>query len=767
MIAFSYLGDIWTVETIGGTARAITSHPAHDVNPVFSPDGRWIAFSSNRHGSYDVFVVPVRGGKPRRLTFDSASDRVCGWTPDGKRILFASTRSMSFPQNEELYTVPFEGGRVQRITFAGGKDGSYSQRGDVLAYVRGPGDWYRKGYRGSSNDDIWICNSDGTNNRRFTSFNGQDASPMWSADGSTLYYVSEHHGNSNIVRMPLATPVSAAGSLAGATSRAALIPTQLTLHTTDSVRRARMSRHGEWIVYECGADLWVVSTGEDSKPRKVAIEVNADDKANPERVVTLTSGATEFTLGPDERFVLFVVHGKLFRMTVGQNARPTQLTFGSSNDHGAAWSPDGSKIVFISDRNGHDDLYLLEADDPEHPKLTEAHKFKVTQLTDTREAESGLSFSPDGKKAAFIRGGKLWTMHPDGKDAKVVVDDVQVIDYDWSPDSKWVVFARQDGSFASELYIVPSSGPTKENPVRNITRYATNNVGVTWCASGKKLAYLGERRGVPNLLHVLDLEKPAAEAADAKTARGGWTWGSKAPAVTIDWEDLHLRSTLAWRGLVAEAAISPDGGKVAFRDAISHDLWVASTTGSQVLRLTSGSQNPRQIQWSKRKGMFGPTEAIYFLDGGGNIRMAGPAARCRGQRAGVPDQDDPSHRRDVSGDVRPELAAFERELLRQQVPRPQLGRRPQALPAAGRTRGDEGRPLLAPVPDDGRVERLAPGRARLQLRTGGGYRRAGPHLGRKLSRQGAEDRRDPQTRTGRPQRLPHQGGRLRGGHRRR
>src|SRR2546428_5453258 len=84
LIAFSYLGDIWTVETIGGIARPVTMHEAHDIDPVFSPDGRMIAFSSNRHGSYDVFVVPAVGGKPKRLTFDSADDVVNGWSPDGK-----------------------------------------------------------------------------------------------------------------------------------------------------------------------------------------------------------------------------------------------------------------------------------------------------------------------------------------------------------------------------------------------------------------------------------------------------------------------------------------------------------------------------------------------------------------------------------------------------------------------------------------------------------------------------------------------------------
>jgi tricorn protease len=96
-IAFSYLGDIWKVETIGGIAQPITSHPAHDLFPVFSPDGKHIAFSSNRHGSYDVFVVSSHGGRPRRLTFDSASDMVTGWSPDGKRVLFASSRGTSAP----------------------------------------------------------------------------------------------------------------------------------------------------------------------------------------------------------------------------------------------------------------------------------------------------------------------------------------------------------------------------------------------------------------------------------------------------------------------------------------------------------------------------------------------------------------------------------------------------------------------------------------------------------------------------------------------
>src|SRR5437764_11077201 len=120
-------------------------HEAHEINPAFSPDGRLIAFSSNRHGSYDVFVVSARGGKPRRLTFDSAADFVCGWSPDGKNVLFSSTRSTDFPPSMSLFSVPAEGGPETALGLKDSREGAISKQGDRLAYVRGPGTWYRKG----------------------------------------------------------------------------------------------------------------------------------------------------------------------------------------------------------------------------------------------------------------------------------------------------------------------------------------------------------------------------------------------------------------------------------------------------------------------------------------------------------------------------------------------------------------------------------------------------------------------------------------------
>lgn len=585
LVAFSYLGDIWLVEAIGGVARPVTMHQAHDLNPVFSPDGRHIAFSSNRHGSYDVFVVPTYGGKPRRLTFDSASDVVNGWSPDGKAILFTSSRSTAFPPEQELYSVPVEGGRAQRLSRDGGRDGAWSPRGDQIAYVRGAGTWYRKGYRGSSNDDLWLCDADGANNRRLTAFDGQDTSPMWSADGQALYYVSEFHGTpANVVRQDIV-------------SRSP--PRLVTTHKDDAVRRARISQNGEWIVYECGPDLWVASTREGTPPRRLAIEAHADDKSNAEELRSYTSGVSEFALSPDERHVAFVVHGSIFLVPIdGGKAR--RLTESSSSDHSLAWAPDGQKLAFISDRGRHDNIYLLEPDDPEHPKFGDSHKFKVKRLTDTSAPESGLTWLADGKQLAYLRAGQLWTMKPDGTEQKPLVAEPHVIDYEFTSDGKWLAFSRQDGTFASEVYVMPAAG----GEAHNVSRYATYNADVTWSKDGKKLAFVSERRN-GLWAHVVPMQRPAAPGAT--------------PSTDPDFDDIHLRVERVAPLQTDEVAISPDGSKIAFRayGPGGLDLYVASSAGGQMTRLSGGGLRPTQITWSKRNSSL-----IYFRDGQGNIRRA-------------------------------------------------------------------------------------------------------------------------------------------------
>jgi tricorn protease len=592
-VAFSYLGDIWTVDAGGGVARALTHHLAHDYYPRFSPDGKWIAFASNRHGSYDVFVVSARGGKPRRLTFDSSTDVPAGWTPDSKNILFVSNRSTDYPGQYDLYSVPVEGGREFRVTSTEAREGAYSPKGDLIAYSRGPGEWYRKGYRGSSNNDIWICDASGANHRQFTNFPGQDNSPVWSADGSTLYFVSEVFG----------TPANLVKQKVNGGDKPTLVTADANgkpFHKVDAVRQARISTNGETIVYECGADLWLVSTKPGSQPRQLNIEINADDKTNPERIVTYTQRATEFALSRDEQFLAFVVHGEIFmRPVLTPSTQTRRLTNSPANDHGIAWAPDSSKMVFISDRNGHDDLYLLEADDPDHPRFTDAHKFKTKQLTNSPDAASGAMFAPDGSRVTFLRNSRLWSMKPDGTEQKILVDTPRIVDYEWSPDGKWIVFSRADGSFASELYIVPAAG----GEAKNVTRFATENVGVTWSGDGQRLAFLSHRRGLTTL-YVQSLQKESAPGVPKSS--------------DIDFEDIHHRVKTVTNMEIREGAINANGSHVAFAATSqgSDDLWVANVATGSVMRVTTNNLRPTQITWSHRS-----PQLLYFRDRDGQLYL--------------------------------------------------------------------------------------------------------------------------------------------------
>ena len=591
-VAFSYLGDIWTVEAIGGVARPVTMHEAHDVNPVFSPDGKHIAFSSNRFGQYDVFVAPAVGGKPKRLTFDHAPDMVTGWTPDGKSVVYSSPRTAAYPSNTECFTVSAEGGAERKLNLFEAKEAYFAPSGNTVAFVRGPGTWYRRGYRGSSNDDIWISNADGTNPKQITTFDGQDSYPMFSPNARKVYYVSEKgskDGCGNIVCQNLAPDFTPVGPVK-----------RLTTHEDDTVRRARVSGNGEWIVYECGADLWVANTKTDSPSRKLAIEVNADDKSNTERTVTYTRDATEYALSPDETHAVLVIHGQLFLAKIPNGGKSTRLTDHAFADSNPAWAPDGKKILFASDRSGTTDLYVLEADDPEQSELTKANKFKTTRLTNTTAEEISASFSPKGDRIAFVRSGKLWLMKPDGTDQKVLVSAQKVLDYDWSPDGKHIAYCRMDGSFSAEIYISATDGTG--TPV-NVSRHATFNSDVSWSQTNGKLSFVGQRRNVYGI-HVASLQKPLADGT------------TKPPADQIDWDDLHLRVERPTTMSAEYGTVSPDGAQVAFRSQSNgDDLWIVSSNGALLTRMTSGSQVPSWIKWSKKN--FG---TVYFLNGSGELR---------------------------------------------------------------------------------------------------------------------------------------------------
>lgn len=151
-IAFTYGGDIWVVARQGGAARRLTSTPAVEEDPKFSPDGKWIAFTSNREGGDAVYVVSAEGGNPRRLTWSPAGEHARGWTPDGRRVLFGSGRISAPTPYEKLWTIPLEGGPAQMIPAYMGFRGSFSPDGKRIVVDRvDRWDVEFRSYRGGQN----------------------------------------------------------------------------------------------------------------------------------------------------------------------------------------------------------------------------------------------------------------------------------------------------------------------------------------------------------------------------------------------------------------------------------------------------------------------------------------------------------------------------------------------------------------------------------------------------------------------------------------
>ncbi|MHB8520485.1 MAG: DPP IV N-terminal domain-containing protein, partial [Limisphaerales bacterium] len=250
-VAFSYLGDLWIANEDGSDVRRLTDHKARDLYPRFSPDGRWIAFSSNRDGNYDVYVIPVEGGKPRRLTFHGADDWVVGWRPDGQRILFQSARANGiFPGVATLFEVSAEGGMEQPIETDWGSWASYSPDGSKLAFTRHPGVWSRKHYRGSYAVDLWLME---VATRKFTrladgDYKGNYLWPMYGRKGE-IYFVADRLPGEKGIKFGGPEVMKSVNNIWRVSERGGA-PVQVTHHTDGNLFFPSIASDGQTIVYE-------------------------------------------------------------------------------------------------------------------------------------------------------------------------------------------------------------------------------------------------------------------------------------------------------------------------------------------------------------------------------------------------------------------------------------------------------------------------------------------------------------------------------------
>ena len=622
-IVFSYQGDLWLVPVSGGLAQRLTVHPAYEAYPRWSPDGRRIAFTSDRYGHDDLFVMELAGGPPQRLTYHSADDILTDWTRDGYLLFHTRRLFVQVEREAEIHAIPDTGGTPVRILDATGFQATRSPDGRFLAFERGSNATWRKGYRGSADRDIWLFDQQKRTFRRLTDFDGNDYLPAW-AGPRTLLFISERDGTYNLYRLFL----NEDGSPRNA-------PEQLTHFKGDGVRYFTVSADGRTIAFERQTDLYVLTLPEGT-PRRLQIQVPYDERFDPVERRTFTSNATEYALSPNGQYLAFVVRGELFlRRNDPDDSRTVRLTRHPWRDREPAWLND-STLVFVSDRAGQYDLYLLRAADSGTADLFESLTYEVIRLTDTPEDERAPVVAPDGRHLVFRRGrGTLLLARLEGDRLQLVrtlLDGwATPEDVAWSPDSRWIAYSLPDLDFNTEVYIQPIDG---SHPPVNISQHPKPDTHPVWSPDGSKLAFLSPRSsGDVDVwfawLRRADWERTEEEWEALEKQSDRKRRDTLTAPLQIDLERIHerLRRVTALPGNEAELAISKDGETfyfVANRGGRTQnyqaevDLYRIRWDGSELKRLTDNNTNPRQVRLS-RDGKY-----LFFLRPSGQLVRLNP-----------------------------------------------------------------------------------------------------------------------------------------------
>jgi tricorn protease len=464
-IVFTYLGDIWTADENGGNIKRITVHRARDIYPRFSPDGKWIAFSSDRDGNLDVYLIPAEGGAAKQLTFHSADDSVQGWAPDGRAVLFASQRGEDFMG--KLYTVNIDDQKERNAGSDMGVYATFSPDGKKLAINRISQSYWRKYYRGAYQTDVTVMEIAAKKFTGLTDFDGMDSWPMWSRDGH-IYFVSDREGNglTNIWR------VSEKGGKAE----------RVTSFAAGDVRWPAMSDDGKVIVFEHDFGIWKLDLAS-RKAAPIKLEIAAETQESLVDVRDFNSQLDDYDLAPSGRRIVLSVHGEIFTAPTDEGDL-RQITDSPWRDKEPQYSPDGKWIAFISDRSGREEIYIIASDGAGEPQ----------KLTDLDTLKFGFSWSPNSREIAFTAS--------DSKLRKYALESKQTIELSssrygnisaavWSPDGKWIAISKADHTRNTDIYLIPSAGGEE----RKVTFDSYSDVNPRFSPDGRRLYFVRNEGG--------------------------------------------------------------------------------------------------------------------------------------------------------------------------------------------------------------------------------------------------------------------------------
>jgi tricorn protease len=469
-IVFDWAGDIWSVPTAGGLAKQLTTNPARDREPKFSPDGKQIVFISDRDAAAQVYVIPAEGGAAKRLTYHTGGYAVQGWTANGQRLLVTATRDHHWRRADRFFFISARERSGEEILFDEyGANGSLSPDGTKLLFTREGPAWWRKGYHGSQASQIWLYDLGAKNYRKILDNDRGSMWPLWKPDGRSFYFVGGQSGSFNLWEFDLASGEQK----------------QLTRFTDDSVVQPCVSKDGSTIVFRHLFDFYRLKNG-NGEPQK--IDIGFDGDRSEERKLRRTlSTATAAAFTNDGLEIALIAGGDLWVMDT-ELREPRQITNSPEEEKSPVFAPEGDSILFISDTNGKTDIWRAERGDKSKYWFQNT-KFNLTPITNDGAGKTRLTWSPDGSRIAFIKNrGELWVMAPDGSGAKQVIKSFSDVEYDWSPDGKWFVGSYEDADFNRDIWIVSIDGV---RPPYNLSRTPDNERNPVWSPDGKLIAYSG------------------------------------------------------------------------------------------------------------------------------------------------------------------------------------------------------------------------------------------------------------------------------------
>ncbi len=490
-IAFCYKGDLFSVPVEGGLASQLTSHPGYDTRPVWSPDGKQIAFASNREGSFDIYIMPKGGGTPKQLTKHSAHEYPDVFK-DNTHILFQASiqpdsedgqfPSGSFPQ---VYEVSTEGGRATLFSSLTMESISINQNGELLYQdKKGYEDPSRKHHQSPITRDIWMTQVNGERSyKKLTSFYGEDRNPVWAADGKSFFYLSEEKGSFNVFKTDVNT----------------IIPKQLTSFSKHPVRFLSVAGNGT-LCFSFDGELYTQK--ENSKAKKVNIQIVEDDPTKEVEHQFLTSGASEVAVAPNGKEVAFTVHGDVYVTSIDYQTTK-QITNTSEQERNVDFSADGRTLIYSSERNGTWGIYKTELVRESDKQFVYAHELKEEPLIVNKTAACFQpQFSPDGKEIAFLQNRtELRVYNLKSKEVRTVLDGKfnysysdGDVNFEWSPDSKWILtnYIGIGGWNNKDIALVKVDS---SNKVVNLTESGYSDVDARWALDGKAIIYKSDYEG--------------------------------------------------------------------------------------------------------------------------------------------------------------------------------------------------------------------------------------------------------------------------------